>query len=337
MADCFGFDVCQDLEWNILQHTPSGQFVMAEPPPPETPTGAARALIAWFAGGLAFQSVETWAAGATTSAVQYGIAAVIVAIMDYKLPSLLSRVAPGFTRSLNRVAGNAAWWLASILVVLLFVMLAPYVEQRRVPFIWLMTSSSHPSAQEIASAVAPLVKAELEKTGTPPNPSGTPQDVLGLIASLRAQIETVTHDKAYAERQLDDTRHQLAEARKPPLDPKTIPTWLDLNFDASGAPSETKSTNIHWTAWNGEEPAAGCPSSPLAGPNFGLSLGGLNCIAAATVIFLSFDKAISYQNISITTSQTIPNWEVLQRDAKTALILLHGKIASASMSIAVIK
>ena len=105
---------------------------MAETPP-ETPTQAARVLIGWFAGGLAFQSVETFASGSNSSAIGYGIAAVIVAIADYKLKWLLSGN-PNLTASLNRAAADARWWIGAAMVSLLMITFSPYIEEGRLPF-----------------------------------------------------------------------------------------------------------------------------------------------------------------------------------------------------------
>lgn len=89
-------------------------------PPAETPTGAARALIAWFAGGLAFESVHAFASSSYVPAAGYCLGAVIVAIIDYKLKAILAS-SPRLVRSLNDIASDARWWagmaIASLLII----------------------------------------------------------------------------------------------------------------------------------------------------------------------------------------------------------------------------
>jgi len=99
---------------------------------PETPTAAARSLIGWFAGGLAFQSVENLHASYLVSTL-YGLGAVIVAIIDFKLPALLSR-SPQLTKTLNQVSADARWWVGVAFVTLIILALSPYVQERRWPF-----------------------------------------------------------------------------------------------------------------------------------------------------------------------------------------------------------
>jgi hypothetical protein len=68
----------------------SEKTTVAEHPPAETPTQAARALIAWFAGGLAFESVHAFADASYLAATGYGLGAIAVAIVDYNLKALLA-------------------------------------------------------------------------------------------------------------------------------------------------------------------------------------------------------------------------------------------------------
>lgn len=122
--------------------------------PPETPTKAARALIGWFAGALAFKCIETIDAGLWPS-LGYGAGAVIVAIGDYKLPALLAG-SPRLTKTLNGVAGDARWWVAIGMLTLFIGTLSPYVEQRRWPF----STVFHDAAP--ADAVAKAVEEQMQ-------------------------------------------------------------------------------------------------------------------------------------------------------------------------------
>lgn len=111
----------------------SGTATVSDHSPAETPTGAARALIAWFAGGLAFQSVEKFSTDAYWSAAGYCVGAVVVAIIDYKLKAILAG-SPRLTKSLNQVAGDARWWVAAAMLTLFIASISPYIEQRRWPY-----------------------------------------------------------------------------------------------------------------------------------------------------------------------------------------------------------
>jgi len=102
--------------------------------PPETPTKAARALIGWFAGGLAFESVHAYAEqNSISAALGYGAGAIAVAIIDYKLKALLAG-SPKLVRSLNGAASNAWLWIVVGIASLIVIALSPYIEQQRVPF-----------------------------------------------------------------------------------------------------------------------------------------------------------------------------------------------------------
>jgi hypothetical protein len=98
---------------------------MAEGQPPTTPTTAARVLIGWFAGALAFESVHAFATAAYWASAEYSVAAIVVAIFDYKLPSLLS---PRAAQTLNAVAEDARWWVGAAIAVFVLLGLLPVAE-----------------------------------------------------------------------------------------------------------------------------------------------------------------------------------------------------------------
>jgi hypothetical protein len=109
------------------------QSSVSDHDPPETPTKAARTLIGWFAGALAFKCIETIDSGYWPS-LGYGAGAVIVAIGDYKLPTLLAG-SPALTKSLNKVAADARWWVAVAMVLLLVITFGPYMQEGHWPVI----------------------------------------------------------------------------------------------------------------------------------------------------------------------------------------------------------
>jgi hypothetical protein len=137
--------------------------------PPETPTAAARALIAWFAGALAFESVHAFASGSNAAAAGYLIGAIVVAIIDYKLKSLLTG-SPNLTKSLNRLASNARLWVAVAMLSLLIMSLSPFVEQRRWPFsAWFQPSPivTGFTQQQVDEKIEVALKAERAKHPVP--------------------------------------------------------------------------------------------------------------------------------------------------------------------------
>jgi hypothetical protein len=194
---------------------------MASDEPPETPTKAARALIGWFAGGLAFESVHAYAEqNSVTAALGYGIGAVVVAIADYKLKVILAG-APRLTRTLNAVASTAWIWVAVAMVSLIVIALSPYIEQQRIPFAaWLpkipsateisddvisklpkQAPVSVPSAEDVANAVArrfPNLAAAQSPASAPPtaqkpdipyvNPLHEELTKWRIAASIRTQV-----------------------------------------------------------------------------------------------------------------------------------------------------
>jgi hypothetical protein len=103
--------------------------------PPETPTKAARVLIGWFAGGLAFKSVDTFNPDTmfAIAPIGYGLGAIAVAIVDYKLKTILAH-SPKLVASLNQAAADARLWIAVAMLSLLIIAISPYVERQRWPF-----------------------------------------------------------------------------------------------------------------------------------------------------------------------------------------------------------
>jgi hypothetical protein len=143
---------------------------MAEGQPPTTPTTAARVLIGWFAGALAFESVHAFATAAYWASAEYSVAAVVVAIFDYKLPSLLS---PRAAQTLNAVAEDARWWVGAVIAVFVLLGLLPVAELSYSHF-------SYPPADVRGVATTP----------TQPDPRDARiADLTAQIADLTAQLK----------------------------------------------------------------------------------------------------------------------------------------------------
>jgi hypothetical protein len=173
--------------------------------PPETPTQAARALIAWFAGALAFESVHEFAEAASYgTAFAYGLGAVVVAVADYNLKALLVG-SPRLTKSLNRVASDARWWVGAAMVSLLIISISPYVEQRRWPF-----------ARQFSAPSSPTVIHD------PP----TADDIAKATAPIRVERDTAIKERDAAKKELQDAKKEAL----PTLSPLgTLTTPLSTN------------------------------------------------------------------------------------------------------------
>lgn len=166
--------------------------------PPETPTQAARVLIGWFAGGLAFQSVETFASGSGWLSLGYGIAAVVVAIGDYKLKWLLSQ-SPRLTKTVNVVATDARWWVGIGLVSLLMISLSPFIEQKRLPFL---------ARLEATQANDVVARKDYELLGDKLAAMTTERD------DLKQRAERADQKIAIIQQEIQDTKSQIADLDK---------------------------------------------------------------------------------------------------------------------------
>lgn len=134
---------------------------------PETPTAAARGLLLWFAGALAFRCIDTLHDGYWPS-LGYGLGAVTVAGIDYKLKAILAG-SPKLTKSLNGVAADARWWVGIGIASLLILSLSRFVQEQkwpRVPFFQMAGSQADlqvnrgptigTNDKTIAAATAPI-------------------------------------------------------------------------------------------------------------------------------------------------------------------------------------
>jgi hypothetical protein len=133
------------------------------------------------------------------------------------------------------------WWLPVSVVLFFAYVVGPDIYRRA-----MVPAPVAPSASEIAAAIAPLIQPKVAQT--PSSSAQAPPDIFNLIASLRAQLDAAKRDIAEVQRRLDNANLDLARALKPPITPDATPTWLNLEFDYSGKPSETGSTNVHWAS-----------------------------------------------------------------------------------------
>jgi hypothetical protein len=137
-----------------------------------------------------------------------------------------------------------------------------------------------------------------------------PPDITQLVATLRTQLDSMKRRAENAERDLEIARH-------PPVSPDKTATWLELQFDSSGQPKETASSNIHWAWWK-----------PPAERNL-LVVPGLSGQASTTLLVLSFDHPIKYGEVYVRTTESII-WKSYQKMKEW---LLYGSSRKLSMPI----
>ncbi len=171
----------------------SEKATVSDHDPPETPTKAARTLIGWFAGGLAFQCIETLHTGYWPS-LGYGIGAIVVAIFDYKLPAILS---PRLTKSLNQVAADARLWVAVAITSLLIISLSPYIEQNRWPFAWQLAAPVTPSTEPL------FTQGQVN------------EKIAAAVANLNSQLTEANRQRDAAQREANAFRQQIQNAPLP--------------------------------------------------------------------------------------------------------------------------
>ena len=214
---------------------PSEAPSVAEHPPPETPTQAARVLIGWFAGALAFESVHAFASGSSTAATGYVIAAIVVAAIDYKLKPLLAGN-PNLTRSLNRLASDARLWVGVAMLSLLIIALSPFVEQRRWPFsAWFQSNTMTGfTQQQVDEKIAAALDAERAKQQRPNPPLPAvhkkylPHDAEVLTGALRKVHDSLMkspsdYDLYYFEHWFDNyLERKSPSSGKPPIPAKEV-------------------------------------------------------------------------------------------------------------------
>jgi hypothetical protein len=178
---------------------------------PETPTAAARALIGWFAGGLAFECVHQFSDGHTTASVAYGIGAIGVAFFDYKLPNILAS-SPRLTKSLNSVAADARLWVAVAMLSLFVIALSPYVQQKSWPFIELFQR---------------------------PFPDESTKTVQKALDNNQAELAAVKKDRDAAQARIREleTPSSFPFSTPPPLSPSALDKLGTIHLGQGSSPS----------------------------------------------------------------------------------------------------
>lgn len=121
---------------------------------PETADGAVRGFIALFLLGAVLEGWTAWHHDEFNRALQYwGVGAMLAALGVFwkKLRELLG---PRFSTSAVSVATDFRWWIGSVVIILSWLTLSPYVEQQRWPFATWFAREPIPSVDQIADAVA---------------------------------------------------------------------------------------------------------------------------------------------------------------------------------------
>ncbi len=198
-------------------------------------------------------------------------------------------------------------------------------------FIVLITGAIWVLAAATYFAVTPSISINQTQAEAP----AIPADITELIKSLRSQLNTAKQDLVGVKRELEKTKGELDAARHPPISPDKTPTWLELAFDGEGKPTENASTNVHWAWWNPVEP--GYDPLGIGRPLGILGSGTTTAQPATTLIFLSFDSPIRYNDVFVKGKEGLPSWEIRQKTDKTAVVWIHGKITNAALWIEILK
>lgn len=279
---------------------------MAEEPLPDTAPLATRALLAVLGflllmfGGEVLIDKEgpRWFLGVPL--IVLGTACFYSA---WAWKRLRARLTQGGREKAAAIATDPRWWLATLLVFLIVMAASPYVEQRRWPFEWVasLRASFSPSAQEIAAAIAPIIKSEMG-------------EVAKTITRTVANLPTTSPVPASTA----PSGAHATDASASTVDPSRV--TLTLRLFGSAGPVERESHHTHWSWWVLE-------SSPL--PDFSHNWTAYpQPTPYATLIFLSFDHSINYDSLRITSpdGDSIPAWELQHKTDTSTVILFHGTL-----------
>jgi hypothetical protein len=178
-----------------------------------------------------------------------------------------------------------------------------------------------------------ITSHQTPNTETPADPtSAPPKDVLALVGSLRAQLDSANDTVESQKRELGIVKRDLELARHPP--PRAGPlsaASLSLAMD-KGTPRELAADNVRWMTRDANARGSEVqwsaplfssytvltpqPSYPdLSGFSDGeyqfTKEGGKYRLFRAsnmTLIFLSFDKPVDTGSVQLTSDSTLPKW-----------------------------
>jgi hypothetical protein len=201
---------------------------------------------------------------------------------------------------------NVSQWLAPVAIVAAMTFIEGPVVYRNI--IQPLPAKTGPTAGDIAKAVVHELPS-----GTSSKP---PQDIFDLITSLRSQLDGANQKLTEETDELTATTQELKIARHPPSNP----------------------ANVHWGWWN--------PPVNSGSYNFGLNsysllnqpslIGGTP--TNTTVLFLSFDRPVNSDDLSLAATGSLPSWQVTERvNDRIAVIWIQGQVLSQNLKIEVHK
>jgi hypothetical protein len=148
----------------------------------------ARAVVGWFAGAFAFECMAALARGSYSVAGISGVLAAAAALVSLK-PDLTRD--PQWLAALNRLGGDARWWVAVGLLSLAAVALSPWVQADRIP----------PPVQRALIAVDRQVADVRHAIGAIEHGSGAAPGLSGLetkLGALEAEVKSLSASLAQA-------------------------------------------------------------------------------------------------------------------------------------------
>jgi hypothetical protein len=201
--------------------------------------------------------IEGWALALTFAAVEEGrahawgvaaLCAVLSALCQFAVIRwtawLKAHPENKLLRGLNALATDVRWWIVTLIALLAFVALSPYVEQQRWPFAWQFTAPLSPVEttftqrqvdEKIADAIK-LLKSQLEETAP-------------LKAQLNEANEKLQNLRQNTTRQIADavakaTAQSQAQSDAP-ISVDKLPTTLRLLFKMDDI-EEIEARNVIW-------------------------------------------------------------------------------------------
>jgi hypothetical protein len=158
-------DLRRDIASSIEQSERSSEkAAVSEPPPPQTADTAVRAFILLFVLGFVLRGVDVMDHD-MPDAIQKWLIAAGIAVVDYFYVPVRTALGPRFASTASKVGTDFRWWIAAILVVLLWAAIVPTIERHGWPSFARnalpVVIHDPPTTEDIAKATAPI-QAQLE-------------------------------------------------------------------------------------------------------------------------------------------------------------------------------
>jgi hypothetical protein len=168
---------------------------MSEGPPPDTPDAAIRGYFSMLSWIVILEGVSMILHGENYFVAIAAVAAGTVLFYGvYKWEWIKNHVHPKLVDSIGRIATNAQWWVALVMIALIGVIFSPYFERDRLPF-----------AGQSASSIPSIIRE-------PPSED----DVTRATAPIRSERDAALSKLTNATKELNDLRQQNEALKRSP-------------------------------------------------------------------------------------------------------------------------